>query len=134
MRLYTLGGTEYNLAIDFEKIKSYNEFNNYVLKYLTENDENIDDKKTIIKYMYEGEIINSNNFTDYINIDDIAITIIFQERKKEIYSNNYAFATIDENGNVITWRDPECGDDSTDYAFATIDENDNVITWGVLNI
>jgi hypothetical protein len=107
MRFFTLDGKEHELYIDLLKINSYNKFNNNVSKYLTQNDENIkkilDDKKIIIKYIYQNNIINSNNFTNFINIDDIGITIIFQQRKKEIYSTNYAFAAINENGNVITW-------------------------------
>ena len=144
MRFYTLDGTEYKLHIDLSEIESYNEFNNYVSKYLTEK-KNLDNKKTIIKYIYEGNIINLNNFTNYINKDDIAISIIFQQRKKEIYSTNFAFAAINENGNVITWGNSEYGGDSSQVqnqltnitkiysvrcAFAAIDENGNVITWG----
>jgi len=142
-----LSGRLYIIEINLKICNNFSIFNNHVLL----NIENTDN--CIIKYIYKGENINSNNYNDLIKeFDDTTnITIIFQKLPK-IYSNNNAFAAIDNNGNVITWGYPDYGGDSSEVqsklrawqlckkniikiystinAFAAIDNNGNIITWG----
>ena len=76
-------------------------FYNYVLEYLSTQDltqgvkEKLDDYETYIKYIYGEKIINSDNYSNFINtyINEITISIIFQNLQK-IYSNNDAFYNI----------------------------------------
>ena len=65
---------------------------------------------------------------------------------KEIYSTDYAFAALREDGSVITWGNSDYGGDSSsiaahlksgvkkiysaDSAFAAVKEDGSVITWG----
>ena len=88
-----INGDQYTIPIDLEKLNNYSSFNNYVLEYLSTQDSNISD--SYIKYIYGEKIINSNNYSNFINtyINEITISIIFQNLQKK-YSNNDAFYNI----------------------------------------
>jgi len=125
---------------------NFYDFNNSILQKLKENIENKDN--IIIKYIYNNHTIDSTNYNDFIKDFDNTtnITIIFQKLQKN-YSTDYAFAVINNNGNVITWGNPNLGGDSskvhsqllktniveiysTSGAFAAINEDGNIINWG----
>ena len=70
------------------------------------------------------------------------------ESIKEIYSNNYAFAALTKNGNVITWGNPDYGGDSSRIqnkliniqniysnhnSFVAINICNEIISWGNIN-
>ena len=101
----TINGDQYTIPIDLEILNDYSSFNNYVLEYLsnlelTQGEEKLNDN--LIKYIYGDNIINSKNYSNFINTNEITLGIVFQNLPK-IYSTFNAFVILTNNGNVISW-------------------------------
>ena len=100
----TISGDQYTILIDLQKLNDYSNFYNYVLEYLSNVDSHIKEKldDSYIKYIYGNNNINSENYSEFINTNEITISIIFQDLPK-IYSTDNAFAILTTNENIISW-------------------------------
>ena len=105
----TISGDQYTIpiALGVENL-NYNSFNNYVAEYLSNIDSNIKEKLNdhFIQYIYGNIIINSENYNNIINTNEITLGIIYQ-KLPQIYSTSNAFAMLTSNGDIISWGAPE---------------------------
>jgi hypothetical protein len=80
-----INSDQYTIPIDLHILNDYSNFNNYVLKYLSNLDSNIKEKlnESYIKYIYGDNIINSKNYSEFINKNDNILGSLL----KHAYSN-----------------------------------------------
>ena len=107
----TINGDQYTIPIDLEKINNYSwsSFNNYVLEYLSTQDltqglkEKLDDTESYIKYIYGEKIINSDNYSYFINTDftkSVISSSSFLSESPSSFSTSGSFLTSTGTGGV----------------------------------
>ena len=103
-----INGNQYIIPIDLQNLNDYNSFNNYVSEYLYNIDSNI-------KKKLDDTIINSENYSNFINTNEWTLGIVFQ-KLPQINSTNTSF-TAPINNDFITWGESDNVGDSNNVIF-----------------